>query len=194
MAISTDDVKKLREETGISVMQCKAALEEADGDMEKARIILEKKSKAAAAKKSDRELGAGCVASYIHGEGTVGALVELLCETDFVARNEDFKKLAYDIAMQVAAVDPAYLTANEIDEAEKAKVAEVLKKEVEDKPADMQEQILAGKLDAFFKEKVLVNQTFIKDPKKTIQQLTEEATQKFGERTEIGRFARFSIN
>ena len=193
MAISTDDVKKLREETGISVMQCKSALEEAGGDMEKARIILAKKSKAAAAKKSDRDLGAGTVASYIHAGGTVGGMIELLCETDFVARNEDFQKLAYDIAMQVAASEPAYLTSEEINDEEKAKVAEVLKKEVEDKPADMQEQILEGKLDAFFKERVLMNQTYIKDPKKTVKQLIEEATQKFGERTEIGRFSRFSI-
>lgn len=194
MTISTEDVKKLREETGVSVMQCKSALEEADGDMEKARIILAKKSKAAAAKKSDRELGAGVVASYIHGEGSVGSLVELLCETDFVARNEDFKKLAYDIAMHIAASDPAYLTADEIDETEKAKVAEVLQKEVADKPENMQAQILEGKLDSFFKEKVLLDQAYIKDPKKTIKQLTEEATQKFGERTEVGRFSRFSIN
>src|SRR5690606_31066136 len=108
MAITTEDVKKLRDETGISIMQCKKALEEAGGDLEKARVILEKQSKAVASKKADREIGAGTVASYIHNTGTVGAMVLLLCETDFVARNEEFKALAYDIAMQVAATSPEF--------------------------------------------------------------------------------------
>lgn len=193
MAYSMEDIKKLRDETGISIMQCKKALEEADGDLDKARIILEKQSKVAASKKADRTLGAGTVTSYIHNTGTVGTMVLLLCETDFVARNEEFKALAYDIAMQVAATNPAYLKAGDISESDTAKAKEVFMEEVKDKPADMQEKILAGKLDAFFKEKTLLRQEFIKDPSMTIEEMLERGTQKFGEKIEIGSFSRLEV-
>src|SRR3989344_8140926 len=116
MNITTDQIKELREATGVSVMQCKKALEEAGGDMEKAKIILRKISKTDADKKSGRTLGAGIVSSYIHGTGEVGSIVELLCETDFVARNDDFKALARDIAMHVAAMNPEYLRMEEVPE------------------------------------------------------------------------------
>lgn len=193
MAYSMEDIKKLRDETGISIMQCKKALEEADGDLDKARIILEKQSKVAASKKADRTLGAGTVTSYIHNTGTVGTMVLLLCETDFVARNEEFKTLAYDIAMQVAATNPAYLKAEDISENDTAKAKEVFMEEVKDKPAPMQEKILAGKLDAFFKEKTLLRQEFIKDPSVTIEEMLERGTQKFGEKIEIGSFSRLEV-
>lgn len=193
MAITTDDVKKLRDETGISIMQCKKALEEAGGDMEKARIILEKQSKAAASKKADRALGAGAVASYVHNTGTVGAMVLLLCETDFVARNEEFKMLAYELAMQVAATAPDFLSIDMIADADKAKAREVFLEEVKDKPAEMQDKILQGKLDSFFKEKALLDQAFIKDQSVTIREMLERGTQKFGEKIEIGSFSRLAV-
>ncbi len=194
--ITTEQIKALREQTGISVMQCKTALEEAEGDMDKAILILKKKGKAIAAKKSDRNLGSGVVASYIHGTGTVGTMVELLCETDFVAKNEDFKALAYDIAMHIAATNPEFTSVNDISEDDKARMKDLFTKEVEesDKPADIKEKMLQGKLDAYFKEKTLLEQTFIKDSNITIKGLIEGAVQKFGENTEVGRFTRFSIS
>lgn len=194
MNITTDQIKKLREETGVSVMQCKKALEESLGDMEKAKIILYKISKQSADKKADRTLGSGTVCSYIHGNGSVGVLVELLCETDFVARNEDFKSLARDIAMHIAAMAPEYVRIEEVKEEDKMKAKELFEKEAGDKPKEIRDKIIEGKLSAYFGEKVLSDQAFIKNPEVTIQALVEQATQKFGERTEIGRFARFSIN
>ncbi len=192
--ITTEQVKELRDKTGISIMQCKKALEEAGGDMEKAIILLSKKSKQIAEKKSDRTLGSGVVSSYVHAGGSAGAMVELLCETDFVAKNEDFQAVAYDIAMQVTATAPQFLKKEEISEEVKKKAVEVFEKEVEDKPEEMREKILQGKLDAHFKNSVLLEQEFIKDPSKKIGTLIEEGTQKFGEKIEIGNFTRFSIN
>ena len=193
MEITTEQVKKLRDSTGISIMQCKKALEEAGGDMDKARIILEKQSKAVALKKSDRSLGAGVVASYIHTTGTIGSLVELSCETDFVAKNEEFKKLAYDIAMHVAASAPDFLSTSEINDEIKAKAIEIFNKEVEGKPEDMKAKILQVKLDSYFNEKVLLEQKFIKNPEMSIQDMLDGAVQKFGEKTQITRFVRFAI-
>lgn len=193
MAVTTEQVKKLRDELGISVMQCKKALEEAGGDEDKARVILSKISKQQAEKKSDRDLGAGVVQAYIHGEGAVGALVVLSCETDFVARNDEFKQLAYDIAMHIAAMNPQYLTRDDIPEADKEKAKEVFAEEVKDKPEDKQQMILEGKLQAYFGEQTLLDQPFIKDGSKTIGNLCEEAVQKFGENTTITRFTRFSV-
>lgn len=192
--ITTEQIKELRDATGVSVMQCKKALEEADGDMEKAKIILRKISKQSAGKKADRTLGAGAVVSYIHGNGNVGSLVELLCETDFVARNEDFKTLARDIAMHVTALAPEYLKTEEIKEEDKVKAKELFEKEVGDKPKEIREKIMDGKLASYFNEKILLEQAFIKNPDVNIKSLIEQAVQKFGERIEIGRFVRFSIN
>lgn len=194
MNITTDQVKKLREDTGVSVMQCRKALEEAQGDLEKAKIILHKISKQSADKKSDRTLGAGTVASYIHGNGSVGVIMELLCETDFVARNNDFKALARDISMHIAAMAPEYTKMSDIKEEDKIKAKELFEKEAEGKPQEIRDKIIDGKLASYFGEKVLLSQSFIKNPEVTIQGMIEQATQKFGERTEIGRFARFSIN
>jgi len=191
--ISTEQVKALRDSTGISIMQCKKALEEADGDMDKARIILEKQSKAVAMKKSDRSLGAGVVSSYIHTTGSIGSLVELSCETDFVAKNEDFKKLAYDIAMHVAASAPEFLRKEDISEEARKKAIEVFEKEVEGKPEEMKAKILEGKLNSYFSEKILLEQKFIKNQDTTIASMLDGAVQKFGEKTEITRFVRFAI-
>lgn len=191
--ITVERIKELRDKTGISIMQCRKALEEAAGDMDKAVILLQKQSKGLSLKKAGRSLGSGVVSSYIHGAGTVGVMLELLCETDFVAKNEEFKALAYDIAMHIAATNPEFLKKEDISEEARKKVAEVLADEVKDKPADMQEKILAGKLDAYFGERILLDQVFIKDQNVTIGGLIESAIQKIGERIEIGRFVRFSI-
>ncbi|MHB1316440.1 MAG: elongation factor Ts [Minisyncoccota bacterium] len=193
MEITTELIKALRDKTGISVMQCKKALEEGGGDMDKAIIILQKKSAESASKKSDRELGAGVVEGYIHSTKAVGAMVELMCETDFVSGNDEFKKLAYDIAMHVAATNPTFLKKEEITEESKAKAMEVFAAEVEGKPEELKEKILAGKLDSFFNEQVLLEQPFIKNGDLTIKNLIEAGTQKFGEKIEITRFVRFSI-
>ena len=196
MEISTKEIKELRDLTGVSVMQCKKALEEAEGDIEKAKIILRKISKLSADKKSGRTLGAGAVVSYIHNNGVVGTMLELLCETDFVARNEDFKALARDIAMHVTALAPEYLKLEDVKEEDKIKAKELFEKEVAEagKPKEMHDKIIENKLSSYFADKVLLEQTFIKNPEITIKALIEEANQKFGERTEIGRFVRFSIN
>lgn len=190
--ITTEQVKELRDKTGISVMQCKKALEDAGGDFEKALVILKKKGAEIADKKSDRALGAGVVASYIHGTGSIGAMVELWCETDFVAKNEDFKNIARDIAMQIAATNPEFVTTEEINEEAKAKAAEVFQKEVEGKPENLKESILKGKIDAYFKDKVLSEQEFIKDSSVTVKGMLQNAVQKFGEKVQIGKFVRFS--
>lgn len=195
MNITTDQIKQLREATGVSVMQCKKALEESSGDMDKAKIVLYKISKQSADKKSGRTLGAGVVTSYIHGNGSVGTMVELLCETDFVARNEDFKVLARDIAMHIAAMAPEYVKMEDIKEEDKTKARELFEKDLDQKkPKEIRDKIIEGKLSAYFGEKVLLEQSFIKNPEVSIRSLIEQAVQKFGERTEIGRFARFSIN
>jgi len=193
--ITTDQIKSLRDETGVSVMQCKQALEEAEGDREKALIILRKKSSSIASKKANRDLKAGTIAAYIHAGGTVGAMVELLCETDFVAKNEEFQKLAYDIAMHIAATSPEYLNIQDITEEDKQKVREVFEKNISDsdKSDEIKNKILQGKLDAHFKEKVLLEQSFIKNPDTTISELVEQAVQKFGEKSEIGKFTRFAV-
>lgn len=189
---STDDVKKLRDATGISVMQCKNALEEAGGDYDKALLILQKKGSALAAKKADRELGAGAVAAYVHSNKEVGSMVVLHSETDFVAKNEEFTALAYDIAMHIAAANPQYVKRADIDETKLAEIKALFEKEVADKPDNLKEQILEGKVSAYLKNIVLLEQDFIKDPEKTIQALIEGAVQKFGERIEVGQFTRYS--
>jgi len=191
--VTTEQIKELRNKTGISIGQCKAALEEANGDEEKALVILSKKGGDIAAKKSGRELKSGIIATYVHNGGKVASMVELLCETDFVAKNEEFSKVAYDIAMQIAATNPTFKSREDITEEAKAKAREVFEEEVKDKPEEMKEQILKGKLDSYFKDKVLLEQDFIKNPEMTINGIIEGVIQKFGEKTEIGNFVRFSV-
>lgn len=193
MEITTELIKSLRDKTGVSVMQCKKALEEAKGDFEKAVVILLSKSKEATLKKSDRVLGSGSVEAYIHSNKSVGAMVELMCETDFVSNNDEFKKLAYDIAMQVAASNPEFLKTEDINDSDREKAKEVFQDEIKDKPADLQDKILSGKLDSYFNERVLLEQAFIKNPDLKIKNLIEQAVQKFGEKIEVTRFTRFSI-
>jgi len=191
MEITTDSIKELREMTGVSVMQCKKALEEAGGDLSKAEVILKKHSAASAEKKADRSLAAGAIGSYIH-DGGIGAMVLLSCETDFVAKNPEFVALAREIAMQVAATNPAYVSTDEIPQEAKQTATSVFEKEVADKPEAMRAKILEGKLGSYFRDQVLLEQPFIKDEAKTVRDLLNEATQKFGERVEVSRFARLS--
>lgn len=191
MEITTDVIKKLRDMTGVSVMQCKKALEEADGDLARAEVILKKHSTAAAEKKAERTLSAGIIGSYVH-DGAIGAMVVLSCESDFVAKNPEFGTLARDIAMQVAATDPMYTVMLEISEEKKQAAIAVFEKEVAGKPKEMQAKILEGKLASHFRDQILLEQPFIKDETKTVQALLNEATQKFGERIEVGRFVRLS--
>jgi len=191
--ISMDRIKALRDKTGISVMQCKKALEEAGGDEEKAMVLLRKKGAEIAAKKGDREFGAGVVQAYIHSNNTIGAMVELVSETDFVSNNAEFKSLAYDIAMHVSATNPEFIRKDQISDEAKATASEVFKAEVEGKPENLKEQILNGKLDAYFKDRILLEQPFIKNPDVTIQQLIDNAIQKFGERIEVARIVRMNV-
>lgn len=193
MEISSSQIKALRDETGISVMQCKKALEEAAGDMEKARIILKKKRSEAADKKSDRALGAGSVGSYVHNTNEVAALVLLACETDFVSKNAEFVDLARDIAMHVAAMNPAYITREELDETAIEKAKEVFAEEIKDKPAEMQEKIMEGKLASYFKDQILMEQPFVKNPETTIGEMVTGAVQKFGENVTIAKVSRISV-
>lgn len=191
--ITTEQIKELRDKTGVSVMQCKKALEEAGGAMDKALIILRKKGSDIASKKSDRTLGSGRIASYIHVNGNVGSIIELRSETDFVSNNEEFHTLAHNIAMQVAASNPTYLKSDDVTEEEKNKVLEVLEKEVEGKPENIKDKILKGKLDSYLADKILLEQPFIKDGNMKIKDLIETAIQKFGEKIEVAKFARFSV-
>ncbi len=193
MEITSTQIKELRDKTGISVMQCKKALEEGGGDMDKALIILQKKRSEAADKKSDRELAAGTVGVYTHNTNEVAAMVVLSCETDFVSKNEEFVALARDIAMHVAALNPKFISRAEVDENVLAKAKEVFAAEVVDKPAEMQEKILEGKLSAYFKEQILLEQPFIKNPDTTIGELVNGAVQKFGENVNVTEMRRVSV-
>lgn len=192
-AISAETVKELRDKTGVSVMQCKKALEEAGGDMEKALEILSRKSADIARKKADRTLGAGAVAAYIHSNGQIGAMVLLASETDFVSKNPDFQKLAYDIAMHAAATRPEHVRREDVSEDALAKLRELFAPEAEGKPEQVREKIIEGKVNARLAELVLLEQPFIKDDSKTVQQLIDEASQKFGERIEVSKCTCFSV-
>lgn len=193
MEISSADIKSLRDQTGISVMQCKKALEEAGGDTEKALIILKRKRSEAADKKADRELGAGVIGVYAHNTNEVAAMVHLACETDFVAKNEEFVALAREIAMHVTAQAPKYISRDEVNEDELTKAKEVFQEEIADKPADMQEKIMEGKLSSYFKEQILLEQPFIKNPDITIGDMIKEAVQKFGENVSLVSAERLSV-
>ncbi len=195
MAITTEDVKALRDETGVSIMQCKKALEEANGDMEKARMILRKNSATAASKKSERTLGAGIIGYYIHSNKKMSAMVELFCETDFVAQNPEFIQTANNLAMHITAMAPEFTKSSDIDEVSMAKAKAFFEEEIanSDKPAEIKEKILQGKLNDFFAEKTLMNQPSVVDPDSTIEQVINQLIQKTGEKIEIGKFVRLSV-
>jgi elongation factor Ts len=193
MEITSVQLKELRAKTGISVMQCKQALEEAEGDMEKAVIILKKRRAEAADKKADRTLGAGAVGVYVHNTNEVAATVLLACETDFVSKNEEFIALAKDVAMHVAATDPKFISKDELPADATDKAKEVFAPELEGKPEEMKEKIMEGKLASYFKDQILLEQDFIKNPEQTIGEMISGAIQKFGEKVSIEKISRVSV-
>jgi len=193
--VSIDDVQKLRKQTFAPAIDCKKALEETKGDITKASEILRKKGQLRAEKKQDNNTKAGVIEAYIHANNQFGALVELRCETSFVANNPDFKKLAYDLAMHITALDPQYVSSEEIPkeiiEEKKKEYIEEFKKS--NKPPEIIKKIIDGKFEKEFQEVCLNKQIFIKDETKNIDQLIQEAVAKFGENIEISRFIRFKI-
>lgn len=195
VAVSTDLIKELREKSGAGMMDCKRALEEANGDMQKAMEILRKKGAATAAKRADKATNQGVVEAYIHAGGRIGAMVELNCETDFVAKTPDFKSLAHDIAMQIAAMTPRYIAREQIEKSVIDKELEIYKTQAqnEGKKPEIAEKIALGRLDKFYQEVCLLEQSFIKDSGKTIKDLLDEATAKVGERISIRRFIRYHL-
>jgi elongation factor Ts len=191
--MSAADIKVLRERTGAGILDCKAALSEANGDLDAAVDVLRKKGAAKAAKKSGRETAEGLIESYIHGGGRVGVLVEVNCETDFVARNEDFQKFVSDIAMHIAAAKPLAVSEDDLDPAVLAKEKEIYEEQIrsEGKPEDIIPKIVEGKLKKFKKEVALLDQEYVKNPDLTVGELLTETIAKIGENIKIRRFARF---
>lgn len=192
--MSIEDIKKLRESTGAGMMDAKGALEEAGGDFDKAVTVLRKKGLAKAAKKAERTAAAGVIESYVHG-GKIGVLVEVNCETDFVARTDDFKEFCRDVAMHVAATNPTYLDTDAIPKAELDKEKAIVKDEVlaSGKPAEHADKIIEGKLSKWYEEVCLLNQPFVKDPDQTIEQLRQALVAKLGENIVVRRFARLEV-
>ena len=197
MASSAEQVKNLRERTGAGVMDCKAALEAAQGDLQGAVEYLRKKGLADAAKKSHREARDGVVVSYIHPGSKIGVLVEVNCETDFVARTEDFQQLVKDVAMQVAAANPSYVAREEVPGAVVEKEREIYRQQMADqkKPPQVIDKIIEGKLEKFYAESCLMEQPFIRDAsgKTRLKDMVDQATSKMGERIVVKRFARFQV-
>jgi elongation factor Ts len=188
-------VKELRERTGAGVVDCQKALTESSGDVEKAIVFLREKGLAAAAKRAGRTAAQGLVNAYIHGGGKIGVLVEVNCETDFVARTDEFQRLVKDIAMQIAATNPRYVRREEVEEAERERERGIYRAQTvqSGKPAAVVERIVEGKLEKFYSEACLLEQPFIRDPSKTIDQLVKDAVARTGENIVVRRFARFQI-
>ena len=195
MALDMERVKKLREQTGISILECKKAVEEAKGDLTLAAEILRKKGFEKAKAKSSRATNQGAVGSYIHMKGKIGVLVEVGCETDFVAQNEDFLGLIKDIAMQVAAMNPRYVSEKDVPPEVLEKEKEIYREQLKGsgKPANIIEKIVEGKLSKFFAEVCLLHQNFFKDEKLTIEKLIAEKIHKTGENIVVKRFVRYQV-
>ncbi len=195
MDISAKMVKELRERTGAGMMDCKKALTEAEGDLDKAVDILRKKGVASAAKKAGRAAAEGAVGSYIHAGGKIGVLVEVNCETDFVARTDDFQALVKDIAMHVAAAEPRYVGREEVTDEMLAHEREIYRDQAlaSGKPENVVDRIVDGKMEKFFSETVLLEQAFVKNPDVTVGQMVTEAVAKMGENIKVRRFSRFRL-
>jgi len=195
MQVSAQMVKELRERTGAGMMDCKAALTEVEGDLEKAVDVLRKKGLSAAAKKAGRIAADGLVASYIHAGGKLGVLLEVNCETDFVARTEGFQDLVKDLAMHIAAAEPRYVRREEVPESELARERAIFSEQAaaSGKPANVVEKIVAGKIEKFYAETCLLEQSFVKNPDMTVGQLVQEAVAKIGENIQVRRFVRFKL-
>jgi elongation factor Ts len=193
--VSATQVRELREKTGAGMLDCKKALNESAGDLEQAVVYLRERGLAAAAKKATRAAAEGLVGSYIHTTGKIGVLLEVNCETDFVARTPDFQGLVKDVAMQVAAANPRFVRREDVPETVIASEKEIYKAQMADsgKPANVVEKIIAGKLEKFFAETCLMEQAFIKEPERTLGQLVNDAIAKLGENVVVRRFARFQV-
>lgn len=194
MSVAIEDIKKLKELTGVGLTDAKQALVEADGDFDKALEAMRKKGLTRAEKKGDREAREGIIDSYVHG-GRIGVVVEVNCETDFVARLDDFKKLAHEIAMQVAAMSPKYVTESDIpaEEMERVKAEAMERVKAEGKPADIAEKIVEGQVKKHFAEQVLMSQAFILDDKKSVQDYVKENIAKLGENIVVRQFKRIEL-
>jgi len=195
MTISLDQIKELREKTAVSIAECKAALEETNGDIEKAILVLRKRGLETANRKSKRETREGIIAHYVHNNSKVGALVELLCETDFVARNPEFIALGKDLAMQVVASSPKALKPEDISDEELEREKNIYREQLEKsgKPAEIIEKALEGKTNKFKEENALLTQAFIKDPSRKVEDIVKEAIAKIGENIQVGKFTRFQV-
>lgn len=195
MAFTAKDVVDLREKTGAGMLDCKKALSECNGDMAKAVDYLREKGIAAVAKRQGRIAAEGAVFSYIHMNGTIGVLLEVNCETDFVAKSPAFQELGHDIAIHIAAANPKYVKIEEVDTTELEKEKEILKAQAlnEGKPAAVVDKMVEGRIKKFYKEVCLLEQEYVKDPSKTISQLIADATNKIGEKISIRRFVRFQM-
>jgi elongation factor Ts len=195
MEITAAMVKELRERTGAGMMDCKKALTEANGDMERAIEILREKGIASAAKKAGRVTAEGLVEAYIHGGGRIGVLVEVNCETDFVAKNEEFRAFVHDVAMHIAAANPQYVRRDDVPADVIEKERSILRTQTlnEGKPEHIVDKIVEGRLEKFFKEVCLLEQPFVKDPDKTVEEVLKEKIAHIGENISIRRFARFVL-
>ncbi|OBR66808.1 elongation factor Ts [Paenibacillus oryzae] len=195
MAVSASAVKELRERTGAGMLDCKKALDETGGDIDKAVALLREKGLAAAANKAGRIATEGVVESYIHAGGRIGVIVEVNCETDFVAKTDQFKEFARDIAMQIAAANPKFVRREEVSGEELDKEREILKAQAlnEGKPEKIVEKIVEGRISKYYEEYCLLEQSFIKDPDKTINELLNEKISKIGENISIRRFVRYEL-
>jgi elongation factor Ts len=193
--IPADQVKKLRDQTGAGMMECKAALTEANGNIEEAVALLRKRGLASAAKRAGRTTGQGMIGSYIHLGGKIGVLVEVNCESDFVARTDDFQNLVKEVAMHIAAASPRWVRREDVPAADVEKEKEIYRGQMakENKPANVLEKIIEGKLGSFYTQFVLLDQPFIRDDKVTIGQLVAQASAKTGENIQISRFIRFRV-
>ncbi len=192
--IDAKTVMQLRAETGAGMMDCKKALTECEGDLEKAKAWSRKRGQKIAEKKADRATNAGQIAAYVHAGGRIGVLLDLRCETDFVARTDDFQTLAKDLCMHIAATNPVAVDRNGIDPAIIEKEKEIFSAQVPaGKPPEVVEKIVQGKLNAFFKERCLLEQPFVKDPKTTVKDLLTAASAKLGENVQVARFTRYEI-
>ena len=194
MGVSVDDIKKLRELTGVGLTDAKKALVEAEGDFDKALEEMRKKGLTKAEKKGDREAREGLIESYVHS-GRIGVIVEVNCETDFVARLDDFKTLAHEIAMQIAAMNPKYASTEDIpaEEMERVKAELMVSEALASKPEEMREKIVTGQLNKHFAEQVLMSQTYILDDSKTVEQHIKEAIAKLGENIVVRQFKRIEL-
>ncbi len=195
MEIKAELVKELRQRTGIGMMECKEALKESKGDIEKAIVLLRKKGYARAQDKMSRETAEGVIGSYIHLDGKIGVLLEVNCESDFVARNDEFKELVKNIAMHIAASNPKYVSSEEISPEILEQEKDIIKEQFKDskKPPEIVEKIIQGKLGKFYEEVCLLDQPFIKDDKVSVKQLVASYIAKFGENIRISRFARYEL-